>query len=60
MKDEEPKIIGNAYGDLKHLIRKYAQKDFPVLFIGEAGSRKELFADLYMTSRPHLRPEEEN
>lgn len=54
MKDQEPKIIGNAYKDLKPLIRKYAQKDFRVLFIGETGSGKELFADLYMSSSPRV------
>ena len=54
MKDQEPKIIGNAYRDLKPLIRKYAQKDFPVLFIGETGSGKELFADLCISSSPRV------
>ena len=54
MKDQEPKIIGNAYSDLKPLIRKYAQKDFPVLFVGETGSGKELFAELYMSSSPRV------
>ena len=42
-------IIGKAYKKPKGLVARYAKKDFPVLFIGETGSGKELFAQHYMT-----------
>lgn len=41
-------IIGKAYKKPKDLVARYAKKDFPVLFIGETGSGKELFAQHYM------------
>jgi hypothetical protein len=44
----EPKIIGNAYQKVISHIKKYAENDLQVLFIGETGSGKELFARLYM------------
>jgi DNA-binding NtrC family response regulator len=43
----EPKIIGQAYKDLKEKVKKFAQNDFSVLLIGEPGTGKELFAQLY-------------
>lgn len=46
----EPEIIGQAYEDLKELVKKYAIEDKPVLFVGETGSGKELFAKLFMTT----------
>ncbi len=49
-KQEEPKIIGAAYRQLIELIKKYAQNDKPVLFVGETGSGKEVFARLYIQS----------
>ena len=45
-------IIGNAYLTLKDLVKKYASKDMPVLFYGDSGTGKELFAKLYMDSSP--------
>lgn len=44
----EPKIIGVAYQKPKSVTKKYAESDLPVLFVGETGSGKELFAKLYM------------
>jgi transcriptional regulator with PAS, ATPase and Fis domain len=44
----ENAIVGDACKDLKKLVKKYAEKDTPVLFFGETGSGKELFARLYM------------
>ena len=43
-----PEIIGQAYEDLKELVKKYAASDQPVLFVGETGTGKELFAKIYM------------
>ena len=31
-------IVGNAYGNLKSLVERYAEEDVPVLFTGESGS----------------------
>lgn len=47
-KSSAPEIIGHAYEDLKELVRKYAASDQPVLFVGETGTGKELFAKLYI------------
>lgn len=47
-KSSPPEIIGQAYEDLKELVRKYAASDQPVLLVGETGTGKELFARLYM------------
>ena len=41
-------IVGTAYDQLKDRVEKYAEMDLPVLFIGETGSGKELFAKYYM------------
>jgi DNA-binding NtrC family response regulator len=46
------KIIGNAYLTLKDLVKKYASKNMPVLFYGDSGTGKELFAKLFMDSSP--------
>ena len=41
-------IIGSAYDELKKRVEQFSSKDYPVLFYGETGSGKELFAKLYM------------
>ena len=41
---EPQKIIGKAYVGLKKRVKEYAKNDYPVLFIGETGSGKKLFA----------------
>jgi transcriptional regulator with XRE-family HTH domain len=48
----EEKIIGKAYEQLKSSHKDYAINDLPVLFIGESGSGKELFAQLFMELNP--------
>ena len=50
MKMKKTEIIGQAYRELKDLVRRYANKTYPVLFVGETGSGKEVFANLYMAS----------
>ncbi len=47
---KEPEIIGQAYQELRSLVRKYSQGKLPVLFIGESGSGKEIFTRFYMAS----------
>jgi len=42
------RIVGTAYKALKSRVKKYAKEDRPVLFVGETGSGKELFARYYM------------
>lgn len=49
-KTEENEIVGSAYKDLKALVKAYARQDINVLFTGETGSGKEMFARLYMDS----------
>lgn len=44
----EKKIIGAAYSEPKKLVKEYAKNDVPLLFLGETGSGKELFAQLFM------------
>lgn len=43
-------IIGETYRDIKLEVEQYAKKDFPLLLIGETGTGKELFAELYKKS----------
>lgn len=50
MQDKEPKIVGAAYKQLIPLVKKYAESDLPVLFVGETGSGKEVFAKHYLNS----------
>ncbi len=45
----KPVIIGEAYRELKKLVRIYAEDDLPVLFVGETGTGKEFLARLYMS-----------
>jgi len=45
---EKPQIIGYAYKGLKQIVEKYAQAKSPVLFVGERGAGKELFASYYI------------
>lgn len=42
------KIIGKTYDEIKKLVQGYAENDYPVIFIGERGVGKELFARYYM------------
>ena len=42
------KIVGSAYREPIRLVKEYAKKDIPLLFVGETGVGKELFARLYM------------
>ncbi len=49
-------IVGSAYLDLQKRVKSYAEMDKPVLFVGETGSGKEMFAKLYMKSTNQLRP----
>jgi DNA-binding NtrC family response regulator len=49
-RESEDKIIGNAYKDLKSIVIKYAEMNYPILLVGETGSGKELFAELYMAN----------
>jgi len=46
--NSENAIIGKAYDEPKKLVVKYSKKNIPILFLGETGSGKELFANLYM------------
>jgi DNA-binding NtrC family response regulator len=48
----EPQIIGSAYQRLKDLVAQYSRKDLPVLFVGERGVGKEVFAQYYMKVSP--------
>ena len=43
-----PKIIGEAYDQLKDHVKRAAKTDIPILLIGERGSGKEVFAQHYM------------
>ena len=44
------KIVGVTYKQLIPLVKKYAENDEAVLLVGETGSGKEVFANLYMDS----------
>jgi DNA-binding NtrC family response regulator len=44
---ESPSIFGGAYKELIKIVTRYAENDKPVLFVGETGTGKELFARLY-------------
>ena len=46
--EKSPKIIGNAYKQLKDSVKRAAKSDIPILLIGERGSGKEVFAQYYM------------
>jgi MoxR-like ATPase len=50
MTKSKKEIIGNAYLELKKIVKQYATNDMPVLFCGESGTGKELFAKLFMAS----------
>ncbi len=50
MEIKRKKIVGVAYKQLIPLVRKYAEEDIAVLLVGETGSGKEVFANLYMDS----------
>ena len=41
-------IVGEAYTEVKKLVKQYASEDLPVLLVGETGTGKELLARLYM------------
>jgi len=45
-------IIGTEYDELKKRVEQFSSKDYPVLFYGETGTGKELFAKLYMEKNP--------
>ena len=42
-------IVGNAYQELIEIVKKYAMADKPILFSGDRGTGKELFAELYFS-----------
>ena len=46
--DINEQIIGEAYRELKELVKQYAKRDKPILLLGETGTGKELYATLYM------------
>ena len=46
--NSEAAIVGRAYEKPKELVAKYSKENKPLLFLGETGSGKELFANLYM------------
>jgi len=46
--NSEAAIVGKAYEEPKKLVAKYSKENIPLLFLGETGSGKELFANLYM------------
>jgi len=46
--NSESAIVGKAYDKPKELVAKYAKSNISLLFLGETGSGKELFANLYM------------
>ena len=48
MEKVKKKIVGKAYDYPKKIVKKYAQSDQSILLLGETGSGKELFADLYI------------
>jgi len=48
MAKHKDEIIGRAYDEPKKLVQKYSKRNIPLLFLGETGSGKELFARLYM------------
>jgi DNA-binding NtrC family response regulator len=50
MQSKQSEIVGVAYEPLKDHVKKYAQEDASVLFIGETGCGKELFGNFYMSS----------
>jgi DNA-binding NtrC family response regulator len=50
MEIQKQEIVGAAYKQLISLVEKYAQEDRGVLFVGETGSGKERFAELYKKS----------
>lgn len=54
--EERPikKIVGKAYDKLQDLVKDYAKADEPVLFIGETGTGKELFMQLYMKENQRI------
>jgi DNA-binding NtrC family response regulator len=44
------RIVGSSYREPKRITELYAKQNYPVLFFGETGSGKELFAKHYMRS----------
>jgi len=48
MSKHKDKIVGRAYEEPKKLVQQYSRGDIHLLFFGETGSGKELFARLYM------------
>lgn len=46
-KTKPKEIIGQAYEGPKRLTKQTAKNDYPVLFIGETGTGKQLFAEHY-------------
>ncbi len=51
-KEDEDEIIGQAYEQPKSITERYAKGQMPVLFVGETGTGKELFAKHYYQSSP--------
>lgn len=49
---EDITIVGNSLNLAKKRVKKFAEKSLPVLFSGERGVGKELFAKFYMDNSP--------
>ncbi|MGO9018708.1 MAG: sigma-54-dependent transcriptional regulator [Syntrophobacteraceae bacterium] len=54
LESERPKsiIVGEAYRELKARVERYSRAGYPVMFVGERGSGKEVFAQHYMNTSP--------
>lgn len=55
-KIEPPVIIGKTYIDVQKRVREFAINGYPVLFVGERGTGKEVFARLYMATNKRKGP----
>lgn len=49
-KQDQVKIVGQAYKEPKKRVKKYAEANLNVLFVGETGSGKEVFGNYYIAN----------